>query len=200
LTNTSGTLLDHISYSAYGKVTGETNPSNGDRFKFTVREYESASGLYHYRARTYDAAIGRFISEDPIAFKAWDTNLYRYVGNHPCNSRDPLGLQVQGGDPLQGWLDHKKIMKAGKSNNVDRNHRMIETQQDAFEYSEKAAIAAGACAVDIADGPVPDTGVAAAAGGILAWFRRSRKVKQCGKVVGERLHVRRLRPPDHQKL
>ena len=31
----------------------------------------------------------RWINEDPIGYEAGDTNLYRYVGNAPCNDTDP---------------------------------------------------------------------------------------------------------------
>ena len=41
---------------------------------------------------SYDPTVGRFISEDPIAFEGGDANLYRYVGNSPTNFTDPLGL------------------------------------------------------------------------------------------------------------
>lgn len=41
---------------------------------------------------SYDPTIGRFITEDPIAFKGEDANLYRYVGNEPTNAFDPSGL------------------------------------------------------------------------------------------------------------
>jgi hypothetical protein len=47
--------------------------------------------MYYYRARYHDAAIGRFISEDPMGFGAGDSNLYRYVGNSPTNFTDPTG-------------------------------------------------------------------------------------------------------------
>jgi hypothetical protein len=40
----------------------------------------------------YDSRIGRFLQEDPEQFRAGDTNLYRYVGNHPTNATDPSGL------------------------------------------------------------------------------------------------------------
>ncbi len=93
LVNTSGTVLDHINYSAYGKVTAETQPSNGDRFKFTGREYELATAFFYYRARFYNATTGRFLKEDPIAFRADDPNLYRYVANQPQLKTDPTGTQ-----------------------------------------------------------------------------------------------------------
>lgn len=41
---------------------------------------------------SYDPSIGRFISEDPIAFDGGDVNIYRYGGNSPTNVIDPTGL------------------------------------------------------------------------------------------------------------
>jgi uncharacterized protein RhaS with RHS repeats len=41
---------------------------------------------------SYDPTIGRFISEDPIAFDGRDSDLYRFVGNNPINDVDPSGL------------------------------------------------------------------------------------------------------------
>ena len=45
-----------------------------------------------YRARYYNPALQRFVSEDPIGFRGRDVNLYRYVWNNPLNLRDPRGL------------------------------------------------------------------------------------------------------------
>nr|WP_250564674.1 RHS repeat-associated core domain-containing protein [Adonisia turfae] len=45
----------------------------------------------YYRARCYDPAVGRFISEDPLGFDAGDANLYHYVFNSPTNYTDPSG-------------------------------------------------------------------------------------------------------------
>lgn len=49
------------------------------------------NGLYYYRARYYDPAVGRFISEDPIGF-ADGENFYLYAGNDPVGITDPFGL------------------------------------------------------------------------------------------------------------
>src|SRR5262249_39474546 len=83
---------DHLDYSGFGGVTNETNTANGDRYKFTAREYDSESGLQYNRARYYDSVVGRWITPDPIGIDAGDPNLYRYVNNSPTNGIDPQGL------------------------------------------------------------------------------------------------------------
>jgi RHS repeat-associated protein len=88
LTDVSGNVVERITYSAYGESTG----SSLTRYQYTGREHDSLTGLYYYRARWYDAQMGRFISEDPIEF-AGGMNWYAYVGNNPVNYADPYGLQ-----------------------------------------------------------------------------------------------------------
>jgi RHS repeat-associated protein len=90
--NKSGSVIDTITYDSYGNITNETSPSNGDRFKFTGREWDSEIAMYFYRARYYGPTIGRFESEDPLQFAAGDTNLFRYASNGPTNDADPTGL------------------------------------------------------------------------------------------------------------
>jgi RHS repeat-associated protein len=87
-----GVVLNHVTYDSYGRVISQTNPAVEFRFGYTGREQDNETGLDYYRARYYDSAVGRFISEDPIGFTAGDANLYRYVGNSPTNSTDPSGL------------------------------------------------------------------------------------------------------------
>jgi RHS repeat-associated protein len=92
IVNPSGTVLDQITYYAFGGIQNETNSSNGDRFKFTAREWDSEINQQYSRARYYNPATGRWDSRDPLNFKAGDANLYRYVAGSPLLSVDPLGL------------------------------------------------------------------------------------------------------------
>jgi uncharacterized protein RhaS with RHS repeats len=46
----------------------------------------------YYRARYYDPAAGRFVSNDPIGFDGEDLNFYRYDWGDPINLVDPSGL------------------------------------------------------------------------------------------------------------
>jgi len=67
-------------------------------FQYTGREFDLETGIYEYRVRYYDQTVGRFISEDPIRFKA-GTNFYSYVKNNPVQFTDPTGLY----NPFQHW-------------------------------------------------------------------------------------------------
>jgi hypothetical protein len=48
--------------------------------------------LSYYRARYYEPTAGRFISEDPIGFRA-GVDFYEYVLNNPVRFADSLGLE-----------------------------------------------------------------------------------------------------------
>lgn len=98
----NGNAVDHITYSAFGKVQTESaepetditdpNPHQGDRFKFAARELDKSSGEYNLRARYYSPETGHFLSKDPIDLVAGDQNLGRYSKNNPVTGRDPTGL------------------------------------------------------------------------------------------------------------
>jgi RHS repeat-associated protein len=91
LIDDGGNLVEHLSYDSFGKLSNAS--ITGFRYGYTGREQDSETGLDYYRARYYDAGVGRFISEDPLGFAAGDPNIYRYVGNSPTNFVDPSGLQ-----------------------------------------------------------------------------------------------------------
>jgi RHS repeat-associated protein len=103
LVRTDGTVRDAITYSAFGTPT-DTHANQGDRFKFTGREYDAGAGQYYYRARYYGADVGRFRSEDPIGFAGSEFNLSRYARNNPTSDVDPTGLA-----PRASWIIRAEI-------------------------------------------------------------------------------------------
>ncbi|MBD2044013.1 RHS repeat-associated core domain-containing protein [Microcoleus sp. FACHB-672] len=54
-----------MTYHSFGQATSQTNAALNFRFGYTGRELDSETRQYYYRARYYDAGVGRFISEDP---------------------------------------------------------------------------------------------------------------------------------------
>ena len=92
LTDEDGELLETVEYDVYGAsfITQHgSNPPTGNRFLFTGREWDTETGLYHYRARAYSPSLGRFLQRDPIRNHAQ----YALVRNRPTRFLDPSGLQ-----------------------------------------------------------------------------------------------------------
>jgi RHS repeat-associated protein len=83
----TGTGFGINTYDEYG-VPGS---SNVGLFQYTGQPWLSEAGAYHYRARAYLPALGRFAQTDPIGMQG-GINLYAYVLNDPVNLSDPSGL------------------------------------------------------------------------------------------------------------
>jgi RHS repeat-associated protein len=91
LLDNSGTVVNHLKYDSYGNLISQSNPAATTRYRYTGREVDQETGLYYYRSRYFDSAVGRFLSQDPRSFGGSDVNLYRYVSNDPLNATDPSG-------------------------------------------------------------------------------------------------------------
>jgi RHS repeat-associated protein len=82
-----GKLRDSYKYSVYG----ESDPStSGNIFRYTGRQLDPETGLYYYRARMYNPALGRFLQTDP-AGDVDSLNLYQYALWDPIMNKDPSG-------------------------------------------------------------------------------------------------------------
>ncbi len=86
-------IANHRTYNAFGKLTAETNAAVDLLYGFTGKQLDEATNLQHNLNRWYDAALGQWLSEDPIGFQAGDANLRRYVDNFSSTRTDSLGLQ-----------------------------------------------------------------------------------------------------------
>jgi RHS repeat-associated protein len=110
ISNILGAVIQKRAYGTYGgeadqgEVRGTSTPPNDTDqmrlqpnattihpFGYTGRRWDPDLGLYYYRARWYDPALGTFLETDPIGSLDY-INLYSYVGLEPGNGTDPSGL------------------------------------------------------------------------------------------------------------
>lgn len=90
LTDSTGLVQAGYTYSPFGETT-TTGASASNPTQYTGREYDSATGLYYYRARYYSPSHARFASEDPLKPNdGW--SLYVYGDDAPIDNSDPSGL------------------------------------------------------------------------------------------------------------
>ena len=95
MTDNSGNVQSEYSFDPYGRQTKiqELNPSD---FQYAGYYFHTRSGLNFTRTRAYSAAMGRWISRDPIGEQG-DINIFSYVQNRPIGLADPTGLKLKGG-------------------------------------------------------------------------------------------------------
>jgi RHS repeat-associated protein len=114
VTDQNGTLVERLSYDAWGKRrnldgTDSATPIGAiNRRGYTDQEELDSIGLVHMNARIYDPVITRFLSADSIIQFDDDPqshNRYSYALNRPLHYIDPTGHyddESGGGGPASG--------------------------------------------------------------------------------------------------
>ena len=107
LVNASGTVVERYAYLPYGAVTvmnaswGTLSGSAyGAVYLYQGMRQDGASGLDETLHRWYSATLGRWSTNDPSGFAAYDVNLYRFLGNNAVDHLDPSGLS---------WIDRQLL-------------------------------------------------------------------------------------------
>jgi len=103
VTNSSGSVVQELSYDAWGQLRNPTNqtvyaPDAAPELLlgrgYTGHEHLSMFGLVNMNARLYDPAVGRFLSPDPYVQMpdfSQSFNRYSYALNNPLRYTDPSG-------------------------------------------------------------------------------------------------------------
>ncbi|MET7441384.1 RHS repeat-associated core domain-containing protein, partial [Streptomyces sp. NPDC005568] len=100
LTDEDGNKVDSYTYSPRGvRILAQSTEPVAQPYRF-AGGYQDPTGLYHLKARYYDANIGRFTQPDP---SGQEQNPYLYAEGDPVNRIDPNGL-LSFGD-VADWLD-----------------------------------------------------------------------------------------------
>ena len=102
LTGSSAAILERYVYTAYGQLTvldadgifAGPSSSLQSAYAFTGQVLGAETGIYCYRARCYDPALGRFLTPDPSGFRD-SFNQYEYGQSTPTDRVDPSGLACQ---------------------------------------------------------------------------------------------------------
>jgi RHS repeat-associated protein len=98
LSDDTGAVVERYAYDAYGDptilapdgTTVRTTSSYGNPYLHTGRRYDAESALYYYRARYYDALLGRFLERDPLGYP---DGLNTYAAYHVMYwGVDPWGM------------------------------------------------------------------------------------------------------------
>jgi RHS repeat-associated protein len=104
--STGATVSDAFRYDPYGKVVASTTSALPTPWRYQGRLLESSGSdpaLYDFIFRSYDPALGAFLSEDDVAGKAQDPltfNRFLYAEANPETLVDPDGHAslYEGGD------------------------------------------------------------------------------------------------------
>ena len=157
LTDDSSTIQEAYDTDAYGHTLVFSGPGPGGvwftdndvptdaptcTFVFTGRRFDPETGIYYYRARYYHAALGRFISRDPIGYQG-GMALYQYVGSNPASWRDPSGQNGPGVPPDLRFLREKRCYKQPECDQClaaaqAKYERMLETNRRHYERLQRA--------------------------------------------------------------
>jgi len=98
--STAGAIQERCAYQAYGTPlflnASYASPQSTSSYVWTTLfagyHYDTDTGLYHVRHRTYSPQLGTWMQRDPIGYHAADLNLLQYVVANPGVMVDPLGL------------------------------------------------------------------------------------------------------------
>jgi len=107
LVSASGAVTATYDYDAFGNIAGlAPNTSDSNPFRYCGEYFDAETGTYYLRARYYNPATGRFLTEDPYRGDPNDPlslNLYTYCANNPIRYVDPSGNSWK--DTLHGMVE-----------------------------------------------------------------------------------------------
>jgi RHS repeat-associated protein len=173
VTDSTATPVERYAYDAYGAVTvsngagtaislnpwGTAHSAIGNPWTFTGRQLDEETGVYFYRARSYDAVKGRFVQRDPFEYrfilppvKFPDfLNFYEYAGGNPVARTDPAGRAPL--DPVgpsdayrQGMfgiheravINNRSLRRQCRERNRQERARLLREWLNKLDYNDRS--------------------------------------------------------------
>jgi RHS repeat-associated protein len=100
--NQQQVLVAKYTYDPFGNLLSKAGSlADANVYRFSSKQYHSATGLYYYGLRWYDPNLQRWMNRDPIG-EDGGLNLYRFVYNNPNSWFDADGLVPDGFTPPSG--------------------------------------------------------------------------------------------------
>ena len=160
----SGQFVAELRYTAFGEVRYADRNTPTD-YRYTGQLEQRDLGLYFYKARWYDPALGRFTQADTIVPGAGNPQAfdrYAYVSNNPLRYFDPTGkcevdmsghlVHFSDGSPQCGGVglggngqsnycslrDDDKICELNNGAFIDESHYSTTAAQKLWDRLQKA--------------------------------------------------------------
>jgi len=124
-------VANHRDFDSFGNLKAQTDAAVDCLIGFTGRPESAITDLRNHVNRWTDPRTANWISEDPMAFLARDTNLFRFVLNNSIQQSDPNGLEFT----KSGYNFYGIEFPGMKLSNLGRQSKKIEIlgTQHAFE-------------------------------------------------------------------
>ena len=177
-------IISYEEYTPYGSTSYQAVRNQTEtprRYRYTGKERDEETGLYHHGARYYAPWLGRWTAADPAGLVD-GPGLYNYVGGNPVGLNDPNGREglkeweggQQGSDPGDNSVDEENQPGASEPEatslcgeeceayyNLSREGRLEVERQWAARHREAEAKAKEAAAMpryETSNAPLPPTG------------------------------------------
>ncbi|MDR1631802.1 MAG: DUF6443 domain-containing protein [Dysgonamonadaceae bacterium] len=130
--NGSGNIVQKNHYYPFGLTMGSSDNQGVQAYKYTGKELDMDHGLmlYDYGARSYDPAVGRFLTIDPLCEKYYSVSPYVYCNNNPINNIDPTGMD---------WYRHDEtgaaIWQEGNNSFVTINDQIYDNIGETYSHA-----------------------------------------------------------------
>ncbi|TDD93347.1 SpvB/TcaC N-terminal domain-containing protein [Actinomadura rubrisoli] len=125
-------IISYEEYHPYGTTAYSASRSETEtpkRYRYTGRERDEESGLYHFGARYYAPWIGRWCSPDPGGLID-GANLFQYAHGNPAMMVDPTGFAAEPGQGVRAgellppeFLLRIKVVATEKTSGITQKMR-----------------------------------------------------------------------------